>query len=257
MQSRIDSQQTVLCTVDTMNIVRRIYEAQMGPDTEERALATVRSSISSIRRAILETEASKTVCAFDAPGLTWRHALYPKYKAGRSPMPSVLREVLPELKVQLLELGVYSIEAEGYEADDIISELAMRNVGRPGVKVVVASTDKDMCQLIQYGVLIRDNFKREWKGAAWLQQKWKVLPEQLTDYFALVGDATDGVPGASGIGPVTAAKLLAEYGTLQGIQDAMPRLPGAQKQRLESAWESVKLSHQLISFRHPGLPTPK
>lgn len=244
----------VVALLDGMNIIRRVHEASPAPDDEAKAEATWNSSLRSMLRAVTETGATITHCVLDEPGETWRHRLYPAYQANRKPMSAHLAAVLPSLRSDLTRLSMRPIGLPGCDADDVLGEMAEWYLGVPEVEVVVVSGDKDLAQLLAKGARIRDHFGRGWRDADWVMAKFGVAPQQLGDYLALVGDTSDGIPGAPGVGPKTAAELLGKWGNLAGVAEHLQLVKGAVGDKLRAHWMDVMLSRELARLRKMGVP---
>ncbi len=238
-----------LLLLDGLNVVRRVYEANPAPDSADKAQAAVKSSLGSFRRAFTEHQPDYALCVFDVPGRTWRHELHEGYKASRKPMPGELRAVLPQVEHGLRELGCTSCAIPGVEADDVITSVGLRWVELALGEVTVLSTDKDLAALLPFGVKLRDHFTPEWRDADWVRRKFAVEPEQLQDYLALVGDSSDDIPGVDKVGPKTAAKLLKEHHTLEGVLAWAQRGAGTLAQRLREHEASARLSRELVTLR--------
>jgi 5'-3' exonuclease len=240
-----------LLVIDGLNVVRRIYEANLAPDSPAKAQGAVKSSVQSLRRALTEHAPTHAVAFFDHGGTTWRHDMYAPYRQSRKPMPQVLRDVLPELYTQVeATLQVACRTYPGIEADDAIGQtsLAWRKAF-PEDSVTALSTDKDIAQLIADGVRVWDHFKNECRDTAWVVAKFGVEPALLGDLLALMGDASDDIPGIPKVGVKTAAKLLNEYGSLQAVLAAGPTIPGALGLKLQTNADDARLSRQLVSFK--------
>lgn len=157
---------------------------------------------------------------FDAKGKTFRHDLYPEYKANRPPMPDDLRVQIQPLHDLIRALGFPLIIENGVEADDVIGTLAQRALAEH-YEVVISSGDKDMAQLLtQPNITLLDTMKNAVTTAENIAERFKVpqlRAEQVIDFLALVGDAADNIPGVSKVGPKTAAKWLLEYGDIDTI----------------------------------------
>lgn len=236
-----------LLAVDGLNIVRRIFEAIPVPDPSAKLEGALLSAKRSLMRAINEHAPTHAAIAFDLPAPTWRHALYPEYQAKRKPMPKELQDALPAFKASLREeLGLLVLDAEGFEAEDIIASLTRLWVGG---EAVVLSNDKDLCALIPQGVRVYDHFGEVWRTAEWVQAKYDVSPSQMQDYLALTGDAVDGVPGVPKIGAKTAAALLREHGSLEGILQAAESNTDAKLKRVLEHKALALLSRQLVTLR--------
>ncbi len=238
-----------LLAIDGLNIVRRVYEASPEPDSDLKASIALRHAFSSFRN-VLETHApTHVLAAFDYGGETWRHALYPRYREHRAPMPAVLREALPEFQERLRAAGVPAAMLPGVEADDVVATCVMRWLQENRGEAIVATTDKDLHVLIAHGALVWDHFKNEWHDDAWVRNKFGVAPELLHDLLALMGDATDGVPGVSKIGMKTAARLLNAYGSLDAVMAGAGILKTPLGERLRAEREILYLSRQLVELK--------
>lgn len=176
--------------------------------------------------------------AFDASGPTWRHAIYPRYKAQRPPKDPGLREQLEEAREWATLEGYILPPVKGYEADDLI---AMHTIERviEGARVVICSRDKDLRQLLAEGevtILKKAShaggvWSYEYYTAAMLWREHDLQPQQWPDYRALVGDPSDNWPGAEGIGPKTAAAILQRAGSLEAAMANLWTLPINDRQR--------------------------
>jgi protein Xni len=238
-----------LLAIDGLNIVRRVYEASPEPDSAEKADIALRHALSSFRKLLGAHSPTHVLAAFDHGGDTWRHQLYPRYREGRAPMPSYLREALPGLHDKLAGEGLPVVVIPGVEADDVIGTGVLRWLGEGRGDAIVASTDKDLHGLIAHGALVWDHFKGEWHDDAWVRNKFGVAPELLVDLLALMGDVTDGVPGVSKVGMKTAAKLLNAYGDLDAVMAGAGILKTPIGERLRAEREILYMSRQLVQLK--------
>lgn len=242
-----------LLITDGLNLVRRIYEANLAPDSVKKVDGAVNASIKSLQRALATHKPTHAAAFFDAGGRTWRHALYPDYRKSRKPMPQVLRDGLPGLFVRMQEeLRIPSRCLPGIEADDAFAQLALQwRAEFPEAPVVGLSTDKDLAQLIANGVQIYDHFKPEWRDDEWVMKKFGVPPAMLGDLLALTGDSSDDIPGVTKVGPKTAANLLLAYGSVSGVIAASAHIKGAVGERLRNPLEqaNARISRELIAFK--------
>jgi 5'-3' exonuclease len=238
-----------LLAIDGLNIVRRVYEANIEPDTAAKADAALRHSLASFRKLLMTHEPTHVLAAFDFGGHTWRHDLYPRYRENRDPMPTVLKERLPDFYVQLATLGLTVVSVPEVEADDVIATGVMRWLGEGRGDAIVASTDKDLHVLIAYGAIVWDHFKGEWHDSQWVEKKFGVPPEMLADLLALMGDVSDGIPGVSKVGVKTAAKLLQSYGTIERIMAGAGILKNTLGERLRQDSEQLALSRRLVALK--------
>ena len=165
------------------------------------------------------------VVAFDeALDSCFRNALYPAYKANRDPAPPELRRQFAWCKALCQALGLATLAHADYEADDLIGSAATRARGA-GFRNVIVSADKDLSQLLHVNDEQYDYAKRERWGMAGVKARHGVHAAQIADYLALTGDAVDNIPGVTGIGPKSAAVLLAHFGTLDALLARIDEVP--------------------------------
>ena len=239
-----------LLAIDGLNIVRRVYEANaQEPDSPAKAEAALRHSLSSFRKLLAFHQPTHVLSAFDFGGHTWRHDLYPKYREHRTPMPDALRDSLPDFYAQLAGLGLKAVSLPAVEADDVIGTAVLRWLGDGRGEAVVASTDKDLHVLIAHGALVWDHFKGEWHDSKWVEEKFGVPPEMMTELLALAGDASDGIPGVSKVGLKTAAKLLRSYGSLEKVMGGAGILKTPLGERLRKERDMLHLSRRLVELK--------
>ncbi|MBV8666167.1 MAG: 5'-3' exonuclease [Burkholderiaceae bacterium] len=238
-----------LLAIDGLGIVRRVYQANPDPDTPEKAESALRFAQLSFRKLLTLHQPSHVLAAFDHGGPTWRHDLYPRYKEGREQMPEPLRAGLPGFYAKLEEIGLKAVSPVGVEADDAIATGVLRWLNEQRGEAVVVSTDKDLHQLVAHGARVWDHFKGEWHDRAWVEKKFGVEPERLTDLIALMGDAADGIPGVAKIGIKTAARLLQAYGSLEGVMAGAGILMDPMGERLRRDRDQAFLSRQLAQLK--------
>lgn len=238
-----------LLAIDGLSIVRRVYQANPDLDSPEKADAALRFCIMSFKKLLMVHQPTHVLPAFDFGGHTWRHDLYPRYRENREPMPEVLRAGLPSFYDRLAEIGLNVISVPEVEADDAIATGVLRWQNEQRGEVVVASTDKDLHQLIAQGARLWDHFKNEWHDRAWVEKKFGVAPELLGDLIALMGDAADGIPGVGKVGIKTAARLLRAYGSLEGVMAGAGILLDPLGERLRKDREQAFLSRQLAQLK--------
>lgn len=238
-----------LLAIDGLNIVRRVYEASPDEDSAEKAATALRHALSSFRNLLAAHAPTHVLAAFDYGGPTWRHALYPRYREQRAPMPSYLRDALPGFHARLAEEGLHVVMIPEVEADDVIGTGVLRWLAEGRGEAIVATTDKDLHGLIAHGALVWDHFKGEWHDDAWVRNKFGVAPELLVDLLALMGDMTDGVPGVSKVGMKTAARLLNAYGGLDAVMAGAGILKTPIGERLRAERDILYLSRQLVELK--------
>ena len=184
---------------------------------------------------------------FDAGRTTFRNRLYADYKAHRPPPPDDLVPQFALVREATGAFGVPAIELADWEADDLIASYAAAVRALRG-RCTIVSSDKDLMQLIGAGVEMLDPMKQKPIGAAEVLEKFGVTPDRVIDVQALIGDSVDNVPGVPGIGPKTAAQLIAEYGTLEGILAAARNemKPSKRRDALVEHAEAARLSRKLV-----------
>lgn len=188
------------------------------------------------------------ICVFDPPGGTFRDQLFEEYKAHRDPMPDELRAQIPVIIKALETLRIPVVQVPGFEADDALATIARQAAAR-GVEVFVCTSDKDCRQLLNDKIKMLNVRKETVLDAAGLQADWGIIPEQVVDLLAMTGDSVDNVPGIPGIGIKTAAKLLQEHGSIEGIYAALPLMKkGKVKESLEHNRDLLAKSRTLVKL---------
>lgn len=199
-------------------------------------------------RLMADKGLSHIAIAMDLPGPNFRHELYDLYKANRSEMPENMKAQLPMLAEFMEILGISRISKQGFEADDVIASAAVQYQDH---KILICSKDKDLMQLVNDRVFMLYNEKKEevLVDDAKVLEKWGVPPHQVRDLLALMGDTSDNVPGVPKIGPKTAAGLLEQYGTLDGVYEHIGEITKkALKENLSNFKEQAYLSQKLVSL---------
>lgn len=193
-------------------------------------------------------------CAvFDIPGPNFRHYLYPAYKSNRDPARRLILDgQLPFMKHAAQALGLYPVEAEGFEADDVIATLARKFVAAGG-RVTIVSSDKDFGQLVKDGEIeIVDPMQSKRVGEKEVVDKWGVAPRWVTHVQALAGDSADGYPGIQHCGLKRASGLIRAYRSIDGVFENVSKVPyPALKRSLKAAgaYDKVTIFHKLAKLR--------
>lgn len=197
--------------------------------------------------------------AFDAGGETFRHRLYSQYKATRKEIPADLAAQLPLIHEILDRLGIHVISIKGIEADDILASLTRRATEK-GLSVLIATSDKDLAQLVDPQVrLIRPAGRRSDSGRSTggvelidpekVREKFGVPPEGIVDFLALVGDTSDNIPGVPSVGEKTASRLLVRFGSLDAILENADQVKNARvKENLKAYKEEALLARRLVTL---------
>ncbi len=187
-------------------------------------------------------------CVFDAKGKTFRDDLYPEYKANRTAMPEDLVLQIEPIHEVVRLLGWPVIEVPGIEADDAIGTIACV-AAKSGHRVIISTGDKDLAQLVTDQVLLVNTMARppEVLDVAGVLAKFGVSPARMVDYLTLIGDSVDNVPGVDKVGPKTAAKWIAEHGSLDGVIAAAASIKGAVGDNLRRALEWLPQGKRLVT----------
>ncbi len=204
--------------------------------------------INMLRRLQSDHEPDLFAVVLDAPGPTFRDELFAAYKAQRPPMPDELRSQVDPLIEIVRAMGLPLIRQPGVEADDVIGTL-VRGAADRGLETLIATSDKDMAQLVSDKVRLVDTLSDRVLDPAGVREKFGVPPERMIDYLALVGDTSDNIPGVPGVGPKTAAKWLAEFGDLDTLVARADEIPGKIGEKLRASLDQLELSRQLATIQ--------
>ncbi len=186
----------------------------------------------------------------DAHRRNFRNEIYEDYKANRAEPPELLIPQFELIRKAIEVMGLPYIEQDGYEADDLIASYTKQALDK-GNEVVIVSADKDLMQLIRAGVTFYDGMKEKFFTDADVKEKFGVLPNRVVDVQALAGDKIDNIPGVPGIGLKTAAELVNEFGSLQGIFDNLDRIDKPRRRELLKENENAaKISLQLVTLKN-------
>ncbi len=182
---------------------------------------------------------------------TFRSQLFPEYKATRPPPPEDLPQQVERCLKILEAVGVPLLGAEGFEADDVIATMVRKlRKEQPDLRIRIVSKDKDLKQLLEPGrVELYDAHKDELITADTLKEETGLTPDRVVDMLALMGDTVDNVPGVEGVGPKTAAKLIADYGSLDELLARSDEIKGKRGEKLREAADRLDLSRQLVTLR--------
>ncbi|MGP1489875.1 MAG: DNA polymerase I [Treponema sp.] len=246
-------EQNTLYLLDSYGLIYRSYFAFAGHPLTNKAGENVSALYGFFRSLamILKTfRPQYFLAAFDSRTPTFRHSLYPEYKATRDKTPEDLHAQIPHIEKILQILGIACFRQDGFEADDIIATLA-RRAEQERRRCVIISADKDLMQLVSDFVSVLKPDKSEVLahcGIDEVKEHWGVEPAQMLDYLSLIGDSSDNIPGVPGVGPKTAVKLLHDYGTLDSVYEHIDSLTGAVQKKLIAGRESAYFSKKLITL---------
>jgi DNA polymerase-1 len=208
----------------------------------------IKGVLSMLHKLRKDHAADYIACVFDAKGKTFRDDLYPEYKAHRPPMPDDLRSQIDPLHAAIRAEGWPLVVIDGVEADDVIGTL-VRHAEQKGIRSIVSTGDKDMAQLVDDHVTLVNTMSAETLDEAGVAAKFGVPPERIIDYLTLIGDTVDNVPGVAKVGPKTAVKWLAEYGTLDNLMAHADEIKGVAGDNLRAARDWLPQARVLITIK--------
>ncbi|HOZ64669.1 MAG TPA: DNA polymerase I [Burkholderiaceae bacterium] len=218
------------------------------PDGTVQKTGAIRIMVNMMQKLRKDHPAIFGACVFDAKGPTFRDAIYPKYKAQRSPMPDDLRTQIVPIHEVVRLLGWKVLDVPGVEADDVIGTLAVI-AARQGIEVIVSSGDKDLAQLVNEHITIIDTMNERKRDLAGVEAEFGVPAHLMVDYQTLVGDAVDNVPGVPKVGPKTAAKWLQTYGSLDAVVANADKITGAVGENLRGSLAWLPTGRQLLTIK--------
>ncbi len=239
----------LLVLVDGSSYLYRAFHAL--PDLRNGAgepTGAIYGVLNMLRRLVGDYKADFLGCVFDAKGKTFRDEVYPEYKATRAPMPDDLAAQIEPLLDAIQALGWPLLVVDGVEADDVIGALAREAEGQ-GIRTVVSTGDKDLAQLVGPDVTLINTMSNETLDVAGVTAKFGVAPARIVDYLALIGDAVDNVPGVEKVGPKTAAKWLAQYGSLDGVLAHADEIPGVVGENLRKVRDWLPKARELVTVK--------
>ncbi len=185
---------------------------------------------------------------FDTPVKTFRHDIFPEYKANRQKTPEDLIAQIEPLHQAIINLGLPLIAVDGVEADDVIGTLATE-AEKKSIKTLIATGDKDMAQLVTDNIHLIDTMKDIRMGPEEVLEKFGILPERFIDYLTLAGDTSDNIPGVQKVGPKTAIKWINEYGSLDGVIQNAHLIKGKIGENLNAALDQLDLFKTLVTIK--------
>ncbi len=243
------SQARTLLLVDGSSYLYRAYHALpnlRGPGGVPTG--ALHGMVAMLQKLREQFPADHAACIFDAKGLTFRDDWYPQYKANRSPMPEDLVAQIAPIHEVVALLGWPVLEVPGVEADDVIGTLCRVAAGQ-GHSVVVSTGDKDLAQLVTPRVTLINTMSNERLDEVGVQAKFGVPPGRIVDYLSLMGDTVDNIPGVAKVGPKTAAKWIAEHGSLDGVIAAAAGIKGAVGDNLRQVLDWLPTGRKLVTVK--------
>ncbi len=244
-----------LFLLDAYALIYRYYYAFIRTpriNSKGQNTSAVLGFVNTLEEVLAKERPDYIAVAFDPPGPTFRHEAYPEYKAQREATPEDIRWAVPVIKDIVDAYRIPIVEVPGYEADDVIGTLAGQ-AADVGVETFMMTPDKD------YGQLVTDKVRMyrpkhgggfDVMGPKEVCEKYGVArTEQIVDLLALMGDASDNVPGCPGVGEKTAAKLIAEFGSVDDLLASTDRLKGAVRRKVEEGADKIRFSKFLVTIR--------
>ncbi len=238
-----------LLLVDISSYFYRAFHAM--PDLRSPSGAptgAIRGVVNMLNRLREEHPHDYSACVFDPKGKTFRDDIYADYKATRTSMPEDLAAQLGPMRETIEALGWPCVVVDGMEADDVIGTLATHASAR-GVKTMVSTGDKDLAQLVNEQVTLVNTMSNERLDIPGVKEKFGVPPDRIIDYLALMGDTVDNVPGVEKVGPKTAAKWIAEYGSLDGVMTNAANIKGVVGENLRKALTWLPTGRTLVTVK--------
>ncbi len=242
-----------LFLLDAYALIYRSYFAFIrNPRFNSKGLNTsaILGFVNTLEQILKEEKPSHIAVAFDVHGDTFRHDMFPEYKAHREKMPEDIRLSVPIIRDIIKAYNIPIIEKQGYEADDLVGTLAPK-AEKQGFVTYMMTPDKDYAQLVSEKIFMYKPAKGGNKAEIWgipeVLKKFEIeKTEQVIDILGLMGDSADNIPGCPGIGPKTAMTLIGKYKSIDGIYQNIEQLKGKQKENLLENKEQVYLSRELV-----------
>ncbi|HOS70860.1 MAG TPA: DNA polymerase I [Bacteroidales bacterium] len=235
-------------------IFRSYYAFIRNPRITSKGLNTsaIFGFVLTLEEVLRKQRPSHIAVVFDAPGPTFRHEMYSAYKANRDETPEDIRNAVPYIKELLQAYKIPVIDFPGYEADDVIGTLAKKAAAR-GFTIYMMTPDKDFAQLVSDRIFMFKPARSGNESVLWgiedVRREFSVeRPEQVIDILALMGDSSDNIPGAPGVGPKTAMKLIGEYGSVEELLRNTSGLKGRLKEAIEENRDKIELSKKLATI---------
>ncbi|MCX7589457.1 MAG: hypothetical protein N2Z85_00755 [Patescibacteria group bacterium] len=242
-----------LFLIDANSLIHRTFHALPPLNSKDGAPTNALYGLSSILLSILKNKPDFCAACFDRPEPTFRKKEFEKYKSQRPKAPDELISQIIEAHNLFEAFNIKFFEQPGFEADDLIASLTEKFKNEPNLKIIILTGDRDTFQLIEDEKVIVRIFK---KGISEVEdytqktilEKFQILPEQIIDFKALVGDPSDNIPGINGIGPKSAIELLKQFKNLENLFINQKKMPENLKNKLIENKENVLLYKKLITL---------
>jgi DNA polymerase-1 len=250
-----DNQPKRLFLLDAYALIFRAYYAFIkNPRVTSKGLNTsaVFGFLLALEEVLQKQKPTHIAVVFDTPAPTFRHEMYKEYKAHRDETPEDIKKAVPYIKRLIEAYKIPVIDYPGFEADDVIGTLA-RKASERGFTTYMVTPDKDFAQLVSDSIFMLKPSRSGNESLLWgvddIKQEFSVQrPDQVIDVLALMGDTADNIPGAPGVGPKTAMKLVSEYGSVEELFKHTYDLKGKLKEIIENNREQIELSKKLATI---------
>jgi len=246
--SETGTEKTLLLVDGSSYLYRAFHALPELKNPRGEPTGAVYGVVAMLRRLAADYKADARACVFDARGKTFREDEYPDYKTNRPSMPEDLAAQIEPIKEVVAALGWPVLAVEGVEADDVIATLAEQAKAQ-GWRCVISTGDKDLAQLVGPRVTLVNTMSNETLDPQGVLAKFGVPPERIVDYLALTGDAVDNVPGVEKVGPKTASKWIAEYGSLDGVIAGAAGIGGVVGENLRKALDWLPRGRSLLTVK--------
>ena len=248
-------EQKKLFFIDAYALIYRSYYALIrNPRINSKGFNTsaIMGFVNTLEEILKNENPTHIGIAFDPPGPTFRHEAYEEYKAQREETPEDIRKSVPIIKEIIKAYNIPILEVQGYEADDVIGTLATQ-AGNQSIPTYMLTSDKDYGQLVSDSVFMyRPKHKGGYEvlGVEEIKTKFKINdPKQVIDILALMGDASDNIPGCPGVGEVFSQRLINQFGSVENLIEHSSELKGAMKKKVEENVETIKFSKFLATIK--------
>jgi DNA polymerase-1 len=237
-----------LVLVDGSSYLFRAFHGLPPLTSNGHPTGAIYGVLNMLRKLILDEQPDLLAVVFDPKGKTFRNDIYPAYKANRPPMPDDLRMQIKPLHEIIKAQGLPLVIVDHVEADDVIGTLA-RQGREHDYQVLISTGDKDMAQLVCDDITLINTMNNVVMDEAMVKDKFQVRPDQIIDYLALMGDASDNIPGVPKVGPKTASKWLNEYGSLENVMANADQIKGKIGENLRESLEFLPMSYELATIK--------
>ncbi len=237
-----------LVLVDGSSYLFRAYHGLPPLVSHGHPTGAIFGVLNMLRKLMMDEQPDLIGVIFDAKGKTFRHDIYPDYKANRPPMPDDLRIQIEPLHEIIRAQGLPLVIVDEVEADDVIGTLA-RQGKEDNYKIVISTGDKDMAQLVCDQITLINTMNNLVMDEAMVLEKFNVRPNQIIDYLALMGDSSDNIPGVPKVGPKTASKWLNEFGSFENVLANAEGISGKVGENLRESIHFLPLSYQLATIK--------